>query len=119
MTNLKRYNVFNNIHKGLRGMLFSTQIKWQQTDFTLPEAKGIVTDLEKVLHIYDEHANHEDKFILANIIEKEPQVAGALEEDHVTDHQLSDKLRELLSQWKEAEHGRRQGSLCCRLFFMH
>jgi hemerythrin-like domain-containing protein len=102
MTNSKRYNVFNNIHKGLRTMLFNIQMKWQQTDFTSPEAAGIVASLETVLHYYDEHADHEDKFILANIIEQEPEIATALEEDHIVDHELSHKLRNLLSRWNAA-----------------
>ncbi len=76
MNNTKRYNVFNNIHKGLRTMLFSTQMKWQQTDFTSPEAASMVANLETVLYYYDQHADHEDHFILSKIIQQQPQVDG-------------------------------------------
>ncbi len=100
--NAKRYNVFNNIHKGLRAMLFSIQMKWQQTDFTSPEAAAMVANLETVLYYYDEHADHEDNFILSKIIQQEPQIAAALEEDHVVDRELSQNLRGLLNQWKDA-----------------
>ncbi len=104
----KRYNVFNNIHKGLRAMLFSIQMKLQQTDSASPEAATIIAELEKVLYYYDEHADHEDKYILAHILQQEPQIAKALEEDHVIDHQLSEKLRTMLGNWKNAAAGDKQ-----------
>ena len=31
---MKRYNIFNQVHKGLRALLYETIIKLQQTDFT-------------------------------------------------------------------------------------
>ena len=102
MTQEIRYNVFNNIHKGLRAMLFTVQMNMQQTDYASPEADTIIAELEKVLRYYDEHADHEDRHILANIIQQEPQIAKALEEDHVIDHQLSEKLRDMLYKWKGA-----------------
>lgn len=100
--NTKRYNVFNNIHKGLRAMLFSIQMKWQQTDFTAPEAASMIANFENVLYYYDVHADHEDNFILSKIIQQEPQIAAALEEDHIVDHELSQNLRGLLNQLKDA-----------------
>lgn len=97
-----RYNVFNNIHKGLRGMLFDTQMRIQQTDFTSPEAGGVIETLEQVLMFFDEHADHEDRFILANIVKQEPVIAQELEDDHVLDHKLSQDLRDYILQWKQA-----------------
>ncbi|GAB3332629.1 hypothetical protein GCM10027299_39340 [Larkinella ripae] len=44
-----RYNVFNPIHKGLRGMLFDTAIRLQQTDLAQPEARATVEQLEQLL----------------------------------------------------------------------
>lgn len=117
MNNTKRYNVFNNIHKGLRTMLFSTQIKWQQTDFTSPEAASVVANLETVLYYYDEHADHEDNFILSKIIQQEPQIAAALEEDHVVDHELSQKLRGLINQWKDASSDEAKEGAAAAVFY--
>lgn len=97
----KRYNVFNNIHKGLRGMLFSIQLKVQRTDFALPEAAAVMAELEQVLDFFDEHADHEDRYLLANIVKQEPQIAASLEQDHVIDHELSHKMRDLIAEWKK------------------
>ncbi len=115
--NAKRYNVFNNIHKGLRAMLFSIQMKWQQTDFTSPEAASMVANLENVLYYYDEHADHEDNFILSKIIQQEPQIAAALEEDHVVDRELSQNLRGLLNQWKDASSDEAKEAASASIFY--
>ena len=117
MNNTKRYNVFKNIHKGLRTMLFSTQMKWQQTDFTSPEAASMVANLETVLYYYDQHAGHEDHFILSKIIQQEPQIAAALEEEHVVDHELSQNLRSLLNHWKDASSNETRESAAAAVFY--
>lgn len=117
MNNTKRYNVFKNIHKGLRTMLFSTQMKWQQTDFTSPEAASMVAKLETVLYYYDQHANHEDQFILSKIIQQEPQIAAALEEEHVVDHELSQNLRSLLNRWRDSSTNEARESAAAAVFY--
>ena len=117
MNNTKRYNVFKNIHKGLRTMLFSTQMKWQQTDFTTPEAAGMVASLENVLYYYDQHAGHEDQFILSKIIQQEPQIAAALEKEHVVDHELSQNLRSLLTDWKNSSSNEARESAATAVFY--
>ena len=99
-------------------MLLSTQIKWQQTDFTSPEAAATITSLERVLYYYDEHANHEDKFILSNIVQEEPEIAAALEEDHIVDHELSRKLRNMLSQLKEASSDESKEAAADAVFYV-
>ena len=117
MNNTKRYNVFKNIHKGLRTMLFSTQMKWQQTDFTSPEAASMVANLETVLYYYDQHAGHEDHFILSKIIQQEPQIAAALEEEHVVDHELSQNLRSLLNHGKDAASNETREAAAAAVFY--
>lgn len=102
MNSYKRYNVFNNIHKGLRGMLFDTQLKIQQTDFNQPEAAAVIEQLETALFYFDEHADHEDRYLLANIATLEPLIFMELENDHVVDHHLSEQLRGGIANWKKA-----------------
>ena len=117
MDNQSRYNVFNNIHKGLRGMLFTTQLQIQQTDFASAEALTVVNELENVLHYFDEHADHEDRFILANILEQEPQIAKELENDHVIDHNLSEQLRGHIAIWKAAATNSEKENAGRQLFY--
>ncbi|MCW4470051.1 hemerythrin domain-containing protein [Flavobacterium sp. MFBS3-15] len=103
MNNYKRYNVFNNIHKGLRAMLFDTQLKIQQTDFNQPEAAAVIEQLETALFYFDEHADHEDRYLISPIAKLEPLIAMELENDHLVDHHLSGQLISSIAQWKSAE----------------
>ncbi len=101
-TTKNRYNVFNNIHKGLRHMLFQAQIDVQKTDFAATTAYATIASLEHVLECYDTHADHEDHFILDNIASKESAITEELEKDHVVDHQLSNNLRSQIATYKAA-----------------
>ena len=63
---MKRYNIFNQVHKGLRALLHETILKLQQTDFTDAEdAEEAVEQVQTVLALFDEHAHTEDSFILS------------------------------------------------------
>lgn len=98
----QRYNVFNQIHKGLRGMLYNTAIRLQQTDYSQPEALEIVAQLEQVLVYFNEHAENEDQFILPHIRKHKAQLIDELEKDHDVDHSLTHALFGFISEWKEA-----------------
>ncbi|MES2848907.1 MAG: hypothetical protein V4685_07615, partial [Bacteroidota bacterium] len=52
---------------------------------------------DDVLSLFDKHANTEDYFIIPAIEKHAPSVATLFEEEHVLDHELSSKLRSLLS----------------------
>ena len=94
---MKRYNIFNQIHKGLRALLYETIIKLQQTDFTDAEdADEAVQQVKIILDLFDEHAHTEDTFILPAIVEYEPSVVDVFAHEHVKDLALSNKLNGLL-----------------------
>lgn len=100
----KRYNIFNLIHKALRSMMFEAATAIQQTDFTnRDEAIVTIHRLEKVLYYFDEHADHEDKYILPAIERYAQQLVDDLESQHVVDHALGQSLRDAISQWKTTE----------------
>jgi hypothetical protein len=94
---MKRYNIFNQVHKGLRALLYETIIKLQQTDFTNAEdADEAVQQVKVILDLFDEHAHTEDTFILPAIVEYEPSVVDLFAQEHVKDLQLSNNLNGLL-----------------------
>ncbi|MVM31746.1 hypothetical protein GO755_16990 [Spirosoma sp. HMF4905] len=96
----QRYNVFNQIHKGLRGMLYDTATRLQQTDFSQSEAGETVDQLNQVLLFFDEHAEHEDRFILPHIRKHNAQLIDELEKDHEIDHRLTQTLFDHIQEWK-------------------
>lgn len=94
---MKRYNIFNQVHKGLRALLYETIIKLQQTDFTdVEDADEAVQQVKIILELFDEHAHTEDTFILPAIAEYEPSVVDVFAQEHVKDLALSNKLNGLL-----------------------
>jgi hemerythrin HHE cation binding domain-containing protein len=94
---MKRYNAFYLIHKGLRAMLYDAAITLQQTDFSnSKEAEDVLSKINDVLLAFDQHAHHEDKFILPAVELYEPELAASFEDEHVEDLRLSNSLKNLV-----------------------
>ena len=96
-----RFNIFNQIHKALRALLYDTGLLLQQTNFTHPEeAEAALSRVRHVLDVFDKHAQHEDNSILPAIQEYEPALVDAFEQEHVEDHKLAENLRALIAQFE-------------------
>ena len=62
---MQRYNIFYQVHKGLRQMLYSTAGKMLQTDFIdSKETASVLAQVSDVLDLFDSHADTEDHFVL-------------------------------------------------------
>lgn len=91
---MARYNMFNQIHKGLRVLLYDTAAMLGRTDFDNAEQyEAVAGRVKEVMDMFDNHAHHEDSFVLPMIEEYEPAVVEAFEQEHITDHSLGQKLR--------------------------
>jgi len=102
---MTRYNIFYQVHKGLRELLYNTASLLQQTDFNNEnESAAVLSQVDTVLDLFDKHADTEDHFILPAIEKHAPSVATMFEEDHVLDHELSGKLRSLLSIFRHTHN---------------
>lgn len=100
---MTRFNIFNQIHKALRAMLYDTSLVLQQTNFgDLEEAETALEKVKQVVDMFDAHATHEDDFILPPIQHYEPSLVDAFEQEHEEDHALTEKLRGLLVVYKHA-----------------
>lgn len=94
---MTRYNIFNQVHKGLRALLYETSLQLQQTDFTnADEAEAATQKVELVLHLFDAHAHTEDTFILPELQQYEPSVVDVFEKEHQKDLMLCNQLSEWL-----------------------
>lgn len=97
---MQRINIFNQIHKGLRAALYDTAISLQQADFTSEaEADAALDKIKEVVMLFDEHAHNEDQFILPAIVQYEPSVSDAFEQEHVTDLVLAQNLNKAVSEF--------------------
>lgn len=97
-----RYNVFNQIHKGLRALLYDTALCIQQTDFSKDDASETINKISLVVDLFDEHAHHEDTYILPLVAAHDTAMVDDFEKDHEIDHKLSDALREQVNEWTKA-----------------
>lgn len=99
-----RFNIFNQIHKALRALLYDAALTVQQTNFSnAEEAEVALEKIKAVLDIFDKHAAHEDHFILPAIQQYEPSLVNAFEQEHVEDHQLADNLRIVIGGFSKNE----------------
>ena len=90
---MQRYNMFNQVHKGLRALLYDTAIFIQHTDFwNVDEAGDALRRIREVVSLFDRHAHAEDSFVFPAVKQYEPSVADLFEQEHIKDHQLGEEL---------------------------
>jgi hypothetical protein len=94
---MTRYNIFNQVHKALRALLYDTALLLQQTNFgDGHEADAALDRVKMVVDIFDQHALHEDEHVLTAVQKYEPSIVDMFEQEHVKDHALSEALRGLI-----------------------
>jgi hemerythrin-like domain-containing protein len=99
---MSRYNIFNQVHKGLRALLLETALRLQQTDFDTDEAEIVVQQLQGLIDLFDRHAHTEDTFVFPAIAAGYPAVIAEFEQEHKEDHELGLHLRGLLTAFTHA-----------------
>ena len=98
-----RFNIFNQIHKGLRAMLYELALHIQQTDFSnVDEADAVIKEVEGVVSFFTAHAEHEDRFILPAVARHNARIIEAFAHDHLEDGFLADMLLKSVQSWREA-----------------
>ncbi|TWI81688.1 hemerythrin HHE cation binding domain-containing protein [Lacibacter cauensis] len=101
---MQRYNIFYQVHKGLRALLYDTMMKLQQTDFTNEsDAAAVTAQVATVLELFDAHAHTEDNYILPEITAYEPSIVALFENEHVLDLKLSTGLADMLKAFSLCE----------------
>lgn len=99
-----RFNSFNLIHKALRALLYDTALTLQQTYFAdAKEANAAIEKVEAVIHQFEQHAYHEDNFILPAVELYDAQLVAEFEKEHVEDIELGERLKHLLAMFSGAQ----------------
>jgi len=98
---MQRYNSFNLIHKGLPAMLYDTASSIQRAYFGDTNEAAIALDkVEEALFLFENHAHHEDSFVLPAIEAHEPQVVEQFEQEHEEDLRLASRLKKLVNIYR-------------------
>jgi hypothetical protein len=88
-----RYNIFNQIHKGLRALLYHTALQLQQADFTREgDVREAVERVREVIYLFEGHAHTEDTLAFPMVSEAAPELVAELEAQHAEDHRLGEEL---------------------------
>jgi len=98
----ERYNIFNQIHKGLRGLLYDTALAIQQTDMSSDAGAEVLARITTVIEVFEAHAHSEDKYLLPMIQKHDAAIVLDFEKDHDMDHQFSETLADLIGAWYKA-----------------
>jgi iron-sulfur cluster repair protein YtfE (RIC family) len=100
---MQRYNIFHQVHKGLRALLYETALQVQHTDFwNVEEAEDALERIEEVIRLFDKHAHSEDTLVFPAVEKYDPAVADAFEQEHVKDHLLGNLLAVSIAGYKSA-----------------
>ena len=98
-----RLNIFNQIHKGLRALLFDTATLMQQTDLGDSKlAEPVLEQTQLLLALFDAHAQHEDACILDKAAHHAPDLVREFKAEHQTTRLLARRLRELINSYRAA-----------------
>lgn len=101
-----RFNPFNQVHKGLRALLYHTALSLQHTDFTNEEETNeVITKVEEVLSLFEGHAHIEDTMVFPLLNQVAPQIVTEFEQQHVRDHELGYELEQALDAVLAAGQG--------------
>lgn len=93
-----RFNPFNQVHKGLRAMLYHTAFCIQHTDFTDNEATNeTIAKVKQVIELFEEHAHTEDTMVFPLLKDFAPQLVTEFEQQHVRDHELGNELEQAVN----------------------
>jgi hemerythrin-like domain-containing protein len=115
--NIQRFNLFNRVHKGLRGFLYNVGLTIQQTDFANPQAVETIEKLQQLMHFFDKHANVEDQFILPHVSRHNEALVNDMEKDHEVDHRLIQELQDQIDVWKNATQEDKKVSAGRKIFY--
>lgn len=115
-----RFNSFNLIHKSLRARLYDVALKLQQTYFAdVEEAEIALEKVEEVVHQFEQHAHHEDTYVLPAVEAYQPQLVESFEKEHVEDIEIGNRLIQLVKMYSTIENTEDRiacGSAICKAF---
>jgi hypothetical protein len=99
----QRFNSFNLIHKALRALLYDTALMLQQTLFAdTTEAEVALDRVKTVINTFQQHAHHEDTFMLPAAGAFVPRIVEEFEKEHEEDMELGNRLIHIINSFRSA-----------------
>ena len=103
---MQRYNIFNQLHKGLEALLYDTAIMIQQTAFCqAAEGKITLQKIDTLLYLFSEHALLEDTHLFPVLRAFDEMAIRSLEKDHQNGRLVLARLKGLMQTYELAVSG--------------
>jgi len=100
---MQRYNIFLQVHKGLRALLYETALQVQHTDFwNVEEGDNTIEAISDVVRLFEKHASTEDTLVFPSVEKYDPAVSDAFEQEHIKDHLLGELLTNAMTSYRTA-----------------
>lgn len=100
---MDRYNVFNDVHKGLRAFLYETALRVQQTDFVLSgEAVKALEGIGDVLYYAGQHALYIERFLFPFVVDYNPSLITTFKQQYQQNLVQTQRLRGMMNSWSQA-----------------
>ncbi|WP_295119012.1 hemerythrin domain-containing protein [uncultured Chitinophaga sp.] len=113
-----RYNIFNQLHKGMRAMLYHLALLIQQTDFARDDqAVNTLLELEQLLRCLDLHNGLEDRFIIPALQPCNASLAEEFKREHITANAQRHDLLEQIANWRVAKDDSARKKAGNRIFY--
>lgn len=100
---MERYNIFNQVHKGLRAFLYDTALRVQQTDFQRAEEAIVALErMNDILHHFTRHALYVERFLFPFIREYNPVLTNTIKQQYQANIALAQRLRGFMTVYDHA-----------------
>ena len=100
---MERYNIFNQLHKGLQSQLADTLGMLRRIDFTRAgEAQPALRKVHALYRLFNDQSYLEDKWLLPVIVPFAPAVSFVLEQDHQDNRVSWQQLKGLMIVYDHA-----------------
>ncbi|BDG05298.1 hemerythrin domain-containing protein [Anaeromyxobacter oryzae] len=105
---MSRVDLYGTVHKGIRGLLAGTAALAGRTDFArAEEAARAAAEVRRLLGFLDEHAHHEDTWVMPEVARIAPELHADLAADHVRTDGLHRELAGLAARVEGATEAER------------
>ncbi len=111
-----RHDIYTAIHKALRMRVFETANQLEQCDFSDPaERSAVLQHVRETIAYFEEHAGHEDRFVIPRLREANESLAERLEGAHQRLNQSASNVLRLAEalQAADTEVALERGSELC------
>jgi hypothetical protein len=97
---IQRYNAFNQLHKGLRTLMYETGIRLQQSDLPEPANPAILDEVEQVIDFFNGYAREENAFLRRCLAKRTADTRSLVQPDKDEAYELGVIVKHLVSEWR-------------------